>query len=154
MGVFCSSLSLKTSRFALKLLYFDGKPEGLYESYWGNGTFSDRGSYRDGKEEGYHEQYNSYGPDQGFMTYRIFYKDGKEIFKDDFIYQEVEDSKYVNPDKLISIERYYRLNNAPCAKETYDEKRILIKREYWKEGEGWVDEKLYQRECNIVKDRF
>ena len=138
------------------MFYVDGKPEGLYESYWANGTFSNRGSYKDGKEEGYHENYNSYGPDQGFMTYRTFFKDGKEIFEDHFNYQELEDSKEVNPDKLISIERFYNLNDTytPCAKETYDEKSILTKREYWKENEGWIDEKLYKRECNLVKDGF
>ena len=54
--------------------YIDGKLDGLWESYWGNGQLYYRCNFKDGKLDGLWEEFDK----DGNLTKTENYKDGKK----------------------------------------------------------------------------
>ena len=65
--------------------YKDGKLDGLWESYWGNGQLYYRCNFKDGKLDGLWEEFDK----NGNLTETENYKDGKKDGKKDGILQKI-----------------------------------------------------------------
>ena len=57
--------------------YKDGKKDGKWVSYWGNGKVEIEGNYKDGKKDGLQEFFNMDGSLNGTETW----KNGKLVLK-------------------------------------------------------------------------